>query len=101
MQSWRAPRVRALLAGQHPDGGFGVHPYRKWTGAHWRLVSLVELGAPPDDPRLAATAATWLNWLTGDRTAARSRWSTGLRAAARHKRATPCAAGWGWPRISA
>ena len=39
------PKARALLAGQRPDGGFGVHPYRKWTGAHWRLVSLVELAA--------------------------------------------------------
>lgn len=29
----RGPRVRALLAGQQPDGGFGVHPYQKWTGA--------------------------------------------------------------------
>ncbi len=49
-------RVCALLAGQgagkrrtsdslatHP-GGFGVVPYKKWDGAHWRLVSLVELG---------------------------------------------------------
>jgi hypothetical protein len=34
--------VRALLSGQCHDGGFGGHPYRKWTGAHWRLVSLVE-----------------------------------------------------------
>src|SRR6266487_4199220 len=25
------PRVSALLAGQRRDGGFGVHPYRKWT----------------------------------------------------------------------
>ena len=46
------PRVRALLAGQEPDGGFGGHPYAKWTGAHWRLVSLVELGVPPGDPRV-------------------------------------------------
>ena len=37
-----------LLAGQRRDGGFGVHPYRKWTGAHWRLVSLVELEVPPE-----------------------------------------------------
>jgi hypothetical protein len=29
------PMVRALLSGQCRDGGFGVHPYRKWTGAHW------------------------------------------------------------------
>ncbi len=38
------PRVRVLLDGQESDGGFGVHPYQKWTGAHWRLVSLIELG---------------------------------------------------------
>jgi hypothetical protein len=41
------PKVRALLAGQRPDGGFGVHAYGKWGGAHWRLVSLVELAVPP------------------------------------------------------
>jgi hypothetical protein len=35
------PKVAALLSGQQPGGGFGVHPYRKWTGAHWRLISLV------------------------------------------------------------
>ncbi len=40
------PIVKKLLSGQRADGGFGVHPYQKWTGAHWRLVSLVELGIP-------------------------------------------------------
>jgi hypothetical protein len=58
------PWVRALLAGQHADGGFGVHVYAKWRGAHWRLVSLVELAAPPE-PRLLAAAETVLAWLTG------------------------------------
>lgn len=57
------PIVRALLSGQQPDGGFGVHPYQKWTGAHWRLVSLVELEAPPADPRLGAALETVLDWL--------------------------------------
>ncbi|MGH2456967.1 MAG: hypothetical protein ACRDHD_12015, partial [Candidatus Limnocylindria bacterium] len=42
--------VAALLAGQAPDGGFGGHPYRKWTGAHWRLISLVELEVPAGQP---------------------------------------------------
>src|SRR6266581_2288404 len=32
------PIVEILLSGQLADGGFGVHPYQKWTGAHWRLV---------------------------------------------------------------
>ena len=57
--------VRALLSGQGRDGGFGVHPYRKWTGAHWRLVSLVELGIPPGEPRAVRAAGTVLGWLTG------------------------------------
>jgi hypothetical protein len=59
------PKARALLAGQRPDGGFGVRPYSKWTGAHWRLVSLVELAAPAGEPRLQAAASTVLDWLTG------------------------------------
>lgn len=58
------PKVGALLNGQVPDGGFGGHPYKKWTGAHWRLVSLVELAAPPGEPRLLAAAETVLAWLT-------------------------------------
>src|SRR5215218_9231729 len=63
-QILKGPKVRALLAGQRPDGGFGVHPYRKWFGAHWRLVSLVELAAPAGEPRLQAAASTVLDWLT-------------------------------------
>ena len=58
-------KVTALLSGQQPDGGFGVHPYRKWTGAHWRLVSLAELAIPPREPRAAAAADPVLAWLTG------------------------------------
>jgi len=62
----RGPRIRILLAGQQPDGGFGVHPYQKWTGAHWRLVSLVELGIPAHHRRARAAADQVLRWLTGD-----------------------------------
>lgn len=57
------PRIRALFMGQRKDGGFGVHPYRKWTGAFWRLVSLVELEAPRSDPRLRLAANQVLDWL--------------------------------------
>ena len=60
------PRVRALLKGQRTDGGFGVHPYQKWTGAHWRLVSLVELGFPTREPRALKAINQVLRWLTGD-----------------------------------
>jgi hypothetical protein len=43
----RGARLRGLLSGQRADGGFGVHWYKKWAGASWRLVSAVELGVPP------------------------------------------------------
>src|SRR6266851_2006047 len=56
--------VSALLAGQQADGGFGGDPYRKWTGAHWRLVSLVELAVPAHEPRALAAAGHVLAWLT-------------------------------------
>lgn len=59
--------VRALLTGQREDGGFGVHPYRKWTGAHWRLVSLIELAVPAGEPRAMRAAGTVLDWLTSER----------------------------------
>jgi hypothetical protein len=41
---------------------FGVHPYGKWRGAFWRLISLAELDAgPTPGARAAADAAlTWL-----------------------------------------
>jgi hypothetical protein len=57
------PWVSALLAGQQADGGFGADPYRKWTGTHWRLVSLAELDVPGGDPRVAAAAEHVLAWI--------------------------------------
>jgi hypothetical protein len=61
------PRVTALLAGQQADGGFGVGYYSKWTGAHWRLVSLVELEVPAGEPRAIAAVGTVLEALTPGR----------------------------------
>ena len=63
-QILEGPRTRALLAGPQPGGGFGVPPDSKWTGAHRGLVSLVELAAPVEEPRLQAAASTVLDWLT-------------------------------------
>jgi hypothetical protein len=60
------PLVKKLLSGQRADGGFGVHPYQKWTGAHWRLVPLVELGIPTGfQPAVKATDLV-LKWLLGE-----------------------------------
>jgi hypothetical protein len=55
--------ITQLLAGQRPGGGFGVHPYSKWTGAHWRLVSLVELGVPPTNRAARVAANDVLQWI--------------------------------------
>lgn len=52
------PKVQALFA----DGG--KKPYSKWTGAHWRIVSLVELEIPAGEPRAVAAADQVLRWLT-------------------------------------
>ena len=72
------PKVRALFAGQRADGGFGVNVYGKWGGAHWRLVSLVELGVPAGEPRCVAAAETVLAWLTGEGHRARIQTIDGL-----------------------
>jgi hypothetical protein len=56
--------VSGLLAGQQSDGGFGGHPYAKWGGAHWRLVSLIDLRVPTDTAGLREAAGTVLDWLT-------------------------------------
>lgn len=61
----RSARLRALLRGQRADGGFGVHPYKKWNGAHWRLVSLVELGIPPRHTAARHAVEQVLRWLQG------------------------------------
>jgi hypothetical protein len=60
------PRVQALFAGQQDDGGFGVHPYQKWTGAHWRLVSLVELGITEKNRQAVKATGLVLEWLLGE-----------------------------------
>jgi hypothetical protein len=59
------PRAKALLTGH--KSGFGFHPYKKWTGAHWRLVSLTELGLPADHPAVRPGIERVLNWLTGEK----------------------------------
>ncbi len=55
--------IAGLLAGQRPDGGFGVHPYSKWRGSHWRLVSLVELGIPRTNKAALRAANNVLAWI--------------------------------------
>jgi hypothetical protein len=47
------PWVARLLAGEWREDDSGrirVHPYKKWGGAHWRLVALAELGVTAATP---------------------------------------------------
>src|SRR5438270_9864542 len=69
-KAWRlipsGPRVLILLDGQQSDGSFGVHPYQKWTGAHWRLVSLVELGITSGSGAAVRATNLVLEWLLSE-----------------------------------
>jgi hypothetical protein len=58
------PMVHALIGGDEPGEVLRVHPYTKWVGAHWRLVSLIELDVPVEDPRLSPLVDHVLTWLT-------------------------------------
>jgi hypothetical protein len=55
--------IAGMLSGQRRDGGFGVHPYSKWKGSHWRLISLVELGVPRTNRGARAAAQDVLAWI--------------------------------------
>ena len=70
--------ISGLLRGQERDGGFGVHPYRKWTGGFWRVVSLAELSAPGAHPQVAPAVDNVLDWLTGPTRRTRDRVVRGL-----------------------
>ena len=54
------PRVDILL--HHKTVG---HPYRKWTGVHWRLIALAELGVDPAVERVRELTDLVLTWLSG------------------------------------
>jgi hypothetical protein len=56
-------RVAALLSDRAVDGSIPFHPYAKWRGAHWVLVTLAELGYPPGDESLVPLREQVLAWL--------------------------------------
>ena len=58
----KGAKVTALFDGQQNDGGFGGNPYRKWHGAHWRIVSMAELAVPEGVPRAVAAVERVLRW---------------------------------------
>lgn len=47
----KSPRIEALLSDRDEEGRIrpARHPYKKWTGAHWVLATLADIGYPPGD----------------------------------------------------
>jgi hypothetical protein len=52
-----------LLSERGPDGTIDTHPYAKWFGAHWVLVTLAELGYPSGEHSLTPLRDQVLDWL--------------------------------------
>lgn len=61
----RSERVARLLSQRDEAGEIPRHPYTKWIGAHWVLVTLAELGYPPSDDDLATLFEQVYRWLMG------------------------------------
>ena len=57
--------VRGLLKGRLPSGRTRHQAYFKWSGSHWLLAVLADLGYPPGDeslrPMMEQTFDTWLS----------------------------------------
>jgi hypothetical protein len=58
-----SPRARALLSHRAPDGTIRLHPYAKFQGPHWTLVSLAQIDYPPGDPGLLPLKRQVDDWL--------------------------------------
>ena len=62
-------RVRSLLSQRDRDGGLAGHVYAKYTGAHWALADLADMGYPPADRDLEPLRdQVYEFWLSPDRT---------------------------------
>ena len=46
---------------------YDVHPYTKWAGAFWRLLSLADLGVPSGHPGAVRAAEQTLDWVASPR----------------------------------
>jgi hypothetical protein len=58
-----SPRAAALLSHRDRDGTIRLHPYAKWQGPHWTLVSLALLDYPPGDLSLVPLREQVYGWL--------------------------------------
>ena len=63
----KSDRVRQLLSNQRDDGRIEPirHVYQKWTGAHWVLATLADVGYPSADaslrPAMDQVLSCWLH----------------------------------------
>lgn len=87
-------RVAKLLSERGPSRTIEQHPYRKWTGAHWLLVTLADLGYPPGDSSLLPLCEQVLEWLLDER-------RMSVRRVAREPNLCPIVTIAGRPRIHA
>lgn len=63
----QSERVIALLSERGLDGRIARHPYSKWTGAHWILAVLADIGYPSGDASLVPLREQVLDWLLDGR----------------------------------
>jgi hypothetical protein len=56
-------RVAQLLSQRDANGKIPGGVYAKWTGTHWVLAALADLGYPPGDPSLQPLREQELSWL--------------------------------------
>ncbi len=56
-------RVKTLLSERQADETIPRHPYSKWSGAHWILATLADIGYPPDDQSLLPMRDQVYGWL--------------------------------------
>jgi hypothetical protein len=59
-------RVRHLLSERDADGKIHYHPYAKWYGAHWVLVTLADMDYPAGDDNLIPLREQVYAWLFSD-----------------------------------
>jgi len=59
-------QVQSLLA-ESRVGLEQLHPYKKWSGAHWVLAQLADLGYPTGDRSLLPFIEKSYDWLLGDK----------------------------------
>lgn len=60
-------KVNLILSERDHDGKIPHHPYKKWYGAHWVLVSLADLGYPSGDEKLIPLRDQVYKWLFSEK----------------------------------